>query len=54
MAVPRQHKEHAPPSVKCGVVTSSDSRTPETDDSGRLIKDLLLRAGHPVLFYAVV
>ena len=54
MAVPRQHKEHAPASVKCGVVTSSDSRSPETDESGKLIKDLLLRAGHTVLFYAVV
>ncbi len=54
MAVPRQHKEHAPASVKCGVITSSDSRTPETDDSGKLIKDLLLKAGHAVLFYAVV
>ncbi len=54
MAVPRQHREHAPASVKCGVVTSSDSRTPDTDDSGTLLKDLLIRAGHTVLFYAVV
>ncbi len=54
MAVPRQHKEHAPSSVKCGVITSSDSRTPETDESGKLIQDLLLKAGHTVLFYAVV
>jgi molybdenum cofactor biosynthesis protein B len=54
MAVPREHKEHAPASVKCGVVTSSDSRNPETDASGKLIKDLLLREGHTVLFYAVV
>lgn len=54
MAVPRQHKEHAPASVKCGVITSSDSRTPETDDSGKLIQDLLQKAGHTVLFYTVV
>ncbi len=54
MAVPHQHKEHAPASVKCGVITSSDSRTPETDDSGKLIKDLLLKSGHLVLFYSVV
>lgn len=54
MAVPRQHKEHAPASVKCGVITSSDSRTADTDDSGKLLKDLLLRAGHTVLFYTVV
>lgn len=54
MAVPRQHKEHAPASVRCGVVTSSDTRTPESDDSGRLLKDLLTRAGHTVPFYAIV
>ncbi|HEY5605905.1 MAG TPA: molybdenum cofactor biosynthesis protein B [Thermoplasmata archaeon] len=54
MAVPGKHKEHAPASVKCGVVTISDSRTPDTDDSGKLIRDMLLRAGHSVLFYVVV
>ncbi|HYT00211.1 MAG TPA: molybdenum cofactor biosynthesis protein B [Thermoplasmata archaeon] len=54
MAVPAKHKEHAPTSVKCGVVTISDSRTPETDESGKLIRDLLLRAGHSVLFHVVV
>jgi len=54
MAVPKKHKEHAPTSVKCGVVTVSDSRTPETDESGKLIRDLFLRAGHSVLFYVVV
>lgn len=54
MAVPRKHKEHAPTSVKCGVITVSDSRTPETDESGKLIRDLLQRAGHSILFTAVV
>mgnify|MGYP006268330545 CR=1 FL=1 len=54
MGVPQKHRENLPSSVKCGVVTSSDSRTPETDDSGKLIKDLLQKAGHPILFYAVV
>lgn len=54
MAAPREHKEHAPASVKCGVVTISDSRTEATDESGRLIKDLLRRAGHAVLLYVVV
>ena len=54
MAVPKQHKEHAPTSVKCGVITISDSRTPETDESGKLIQDLLLRYGHTVLFHTIV
>ena len=54
MSVPLKHKEHAPASVKCGVITISDSRTSETDESGKLVRDLLLRAGHSVLFYVVV
>src|SRR5438132_11204217 len=54
MSVPQKHKEHAPTSVKCGVITISDSRTPETDESGKLVRDLLLRSGHTVLFHAIV
>jgi len=54
MSVPQKHKEHAPVSVKCGVITISDSRTSETDESGKLVRDLILRAGHSVLFYVVV
>src|SRR3989442_676665 len=54
MSVPQKHKEHAPASVKCGVITVSDSRTPETDESGKLVRDLLLRSGHTVLFHAIV
>src|SRR2546426_8598335 len=54
MAVPQKHKEHAPASVKCGVITISDSRTPETDESGKLVRDLLLRSGHTVLFQVIV
>src|SRR5437016_3988927 len=54
MSVPQKHKEHAPASMKCGVITISDSRTPETDESGKLVRDLLLRSGHTVLFHAIV
>lgn len=54
MPVHQDHKDHAPTSVKCGIVTSSDSRTEATDDSGKLIRELLLKAGHKVLFYAIV
>lgn len=54
MSAPRQHKEHAPASVACGIVTSSDSRTEETDESGKLIRDLLVKAGHTVTHYEVV
>lgn len=54
MPVHQDHKAHAPASVKVGVVTISDSRTPETDESGQVLKDLLQKAGHSVLFYVVV
>src|SRR2546428_12636883 len=54
MAVPQKHKERAPAAVKCGIITISDSRTPETDESGKLVRDLLLRSGHTVLFQVIV
>src|SRR2546422_4114510 len=54
MAVPQKHKERAPAAVKCGIITISDSRTPESDESGKLIRDLLLRSGHTVLFQVIV
>ena len=54
MAVPQKHRERGPTAVKCGVVTISDSRTPETDESGKLIRDLFQRANHSVLFQVVV
>jgi molybdenum cofactor biosynthesis protein B len=37
-----------------GVVTMSDSRTPETDTSGQLIRDAVVAAGHKVVRYALV
>src|SRR5437899_11467851 len=54
MAVPKKHKSHAPTSVECGVITISGSPTPETGDSGKLIRDLFQRAGHSILFSVVV
>ena len=40
--------------VRCGVITVSDTRSPETDKSGKLIKDFLSEAGHQIKFYQVV
>jgi molybdenum cofactor biosynthesis protein B len=45
----REHKRQAPPSVRCFIVTISDTRTEETDSSGRAIADLLARAGHEIV-----
>ncbi|MDD1667217.1 MAG: molybdenum cofactor biosynthesis protein, partial [Methanomicrobiales archaeon] len=36
------------------VITVSTSRTPETDESGQVIKDLLREAGIEVTYYALV
>jgi molybdenum cofactor biosynthesis protein B len=48
------HKKEAPRSIRCFVLTVSDTRTEETDTSGRAIVDLLEAAGHRVLGRAIV
>ena len=49
-----EHKAHAPKSVKVAVITISDTRTEATDESGKILKQLLLDAGHKILFLAIV
>jgi molybdopterin adenylyltransferase len=41
-------------SVRCGVLTISDTRTPTTDVSGQFLQAALAEAGHQVLIYAVL
>lgn len=53
-SVPHEHKARAPKSVGCLVLTISDSKTPETDTSGQLIRELLAKAGHEVLRGTIV
>jgi len=48
------HKCHALENVRCAVITISDTRTEETDDSGKLIKKLLEENGHPVVDYCIL
>lgn len=43
-----EHKAHAPRSVRCHVVTVSDTRTEDSDTGGRAIADLLQASGHSV------
>jgi len=50
----QEHKEKAPRSVSCAVVTISDSRTEQDDESGKLIKQKLSENGHRVLAYAIL
>ena len=49
-----EHKAHAPQSVGCHVITISDTRTEETDSSGRAIAELLRGAGHQVVGRTIV
>jgi molybdopterin adenylyltransferase len=53
-SVPREHRATAPTSIGCFVLTISDSKTPETDTSGILIRELLAGAGHTVAGHAIV
>ncbi len=53
----RSHLEHraaAPATISCYVLTVSDSRTPDTDTSGRAIRELLEGAGHSITGHAIV
>ena len=49
-----EHKARAPKSIRCFVITVSDTRTEATDSSGRAIADLLQAAGHVVVGRTIV
>ena len=49
-----EHKESAPRSVICAVLTISDSRTEQDDESGGLIKQRLGENGHQVMSYSIL
>jgi len=43
-----EHRQEAPETLGFGVVTVSDTRTPEDDVSGRRVRELITEAGHRV------
>ena len=49
-----EHKSQAEDSIGCVVITASDTRTEETDESGKLIRTLLAEAGHTLAGYAIL
>ncbi|TET90260.1 MAG: molybdenum cofactor biosynthesis protein MoaB [Methanomassiliicoccales archaeon] len=49
-----EHKKEALRDLKCAVVTVSDTRTEETDDSGRIIQEALRNEGHSISMYRIV
>ena len=53
MAV-EDHRAESPTSVRCFIITVSDSRDEKTDTSGPLLRERLAEAGHQVAGYRVV
>ena len=55
MGVEDHHRQSAAQgSVPIAVVTVSDTRTPDTDESGRAIRELAVAAGHAIVDYRIV
>lgn len=52
----KDHRQQAESKGRIGlaIVTVSDTRTPETDKSGQLIRDLVEGAGHAIVDYRIV
>jgi molybdenum cofactor biosynthesis protein B len=49
-----QHRAEAPPTIRFGVVTASDTRGPAEDDSGHYLREAIATAGHALASYQVV
>nr|WP_213618952.1 MogA/MoaB family molybdenum cofactor biosynthesis protein [Paenibacillus sp. J22TS3] len=49
-----EHRSQAPDTVRCKVITVSDTRTPDTDTSGSLMKTLLEEQGYIIHSYQIV
>lgn len=54
VSTPDEHKATAPKAIGCFVLTISDTKTPETDTSGTVIRDLLAAGGHRVAGSSIV
>jgi molybdopterin adenylyltransferase len=50
----QDHRRDATRSVKCAVITVSDTRTQETDKSGKLMIEFLENEGHEVRQYEII
>jgi molybdenum cofactor biosynthesis protein B len=49
-----EHKSQGPASVRCAVITVSDSRTLETDTGGASVVDHLMAAGHAIVHREII
>ena len=53
MAAQEHHHRHDRSHLKIGIITLSDSRTADTDESGKLVRELVEGAGHRVVHYQI-
>jgi molybdenum cofactor biosynthesis protein B len=49
-----QHRCDSPKSVRCAVITVSDTRTLDTDRGGKLVAELLISGGHKLIERLIV
>jgi molybdenum cofactor biosynthesis protein B len=54
MGVDEHHRHGAHTHLRIAVFTASDTRTPDTDESGRLIREILQHAGHTIVQYEIL
>ena len=50
----QEHRQQSPDQVRCAVVTVSDTRTPDTDTSGKYMQAALRGDGHAISAYMIV
>ena len=50
----QEHRNQSPESLRCAVITVSDTRTEATDRGGPLVAELLTGAGHSVVLRDIV
>jgi len=50
----REHQQDSPQCVNCAVLTFSDSRTEQDDESGKILCEKLSGSGHKVVDYTVL
>jgi len=50
----KEHKKDAPKNIECAIITLSDSRTMQTDESGKIVENLLKKQGHKIIEHVVI
>ena len=48
------HADNASVTVSCAIITVSDTRVPDTDTSGQLMRSHLTTAGHHITHYQII